>query len=349
MSLGSLLLSAALANPYLVQDPDGNHYLDVDSIPVVDIDLPEYEPESIVNGTPTDGYPNVVSLAGVANWGGYSFCSGTLIDPEWVVTAAHCVDEIPYMQSQGMDVYAVFGGDVYNAADDFIQMAGFEMHPDYNAAQLQYDIGLLQLSSPKNGVDLAVLNDEPVDSSWIGQEMVFVGYGITSDNGGGGGIKRVTEIPVQAYDSQFIQSYDPDTNLCSGDSGGAAFEQTAQGTLELAGVNSWVSPGCVGGSNGVTRVDMNIDWILTYVPNALLGGDGSGSNPGGGGGGGGSDPGIGEGDPSAYDRDLGTVKLPAKGEYPVGCACNSTTSGAIPVAGFVTVGLLLGLRRRQEA
>ena len=94
---------------------------------------------------------------------------------------------------------------------------------------------------------------------------------------------------------------------------------------------------------------MYIDWILGYVPDALLGGDGSGSNPGGGGEGGGSDPGIGNGDSSTYDRDLGSVRLPAKGEYPVGCGCSSTADGALPVAGFVTVGALLGLRRRRDA
>ena len=93
-----------------------------------------------------------------------------------------------------------------------------------------------------------------------------MGYGATSDNGGGSGTKRTADIPIYDYDSFLLYTYDPSgqQNVCYGDSGGAALWYDGSQYL-LAGVNSFVYPSCAQGAAGAGRVDSAISWIEEFV------------------------------------------------------------------------------------
>ena len=124
--------------------------------------------------------------------------------------------------------------------------------------------------------------------------------------------------------------------------------------MELAGINSYVSPQCEGGSNGVTRVDQHIAWIKDYVPNVLTAGSGEGSNPGDGSGTGASgddvfvDPGNANNDD--IDRGFSDVSRVTDGHYATGVRCNTSAASASGAAGlWVILGPLLTLFRRQRA
>ncbi|GEM_PF-2359788 len=265
-------------------------------------------PPPIVNGqiATTGQFPAVVALE--ACWGScFSYCSGTLVHEKWVVTAAHCVDAYKSYANSGYEMYVGIGERVGEMTDWDEGKAAYA-HPDYSSWSLAHDIGLVELVNGLTSVEPYPVNTDPLTNSWKGEDLTFVGFGVTSDNANDGGIKRWAKIPVHSFDATFVYGVDTqdNQNICYGDSGGAALEDLGDGIYELVGANSHVyswqysNSMCVGGGNGAARVDSHLDWILGYVdvggyepeaqePEGQDGGDdgSGGSGPGGGSGGGG--------------------------------------------------------------
>ncbi len=207
----------------------------------------------IVNGTPTSDYP----ATGVMINGGQSWCTGTVISPRKVLTAAHCVEN----QSPSQFTFA-FGPDAYQPQDE-IQVIAMTTHPQWDSQQLANDIAILTLASDA-GVAPIPLNPS-MDSSWIGTDLLLVGYGVSNGpNQTGGGVKRMVDVSVSQLTATTLR-YETTNgkSACNGDSGGPAF-LVQGGALTLVGVTSYGDQNCQ--QYGVyTRVDAFLDFIEAEI------------------------------------------------------------------------------------
>ena len=300
---------------------------------------------AIVGGTPTTGYPAVALLySEFSETDGAQLCTGTLITPRIILTAAHCVE---FPEGAPRQYVAYFGSDVVSDSDPqrigAINVAKYDFHPDWDINNLEggHDVGVVLLAEPADGIQPMPINHESL-AGHEGEQVHLVGWGRTNGDGEDFGIKRDVMSSLEGSDDLVMQYGSATANTCQGDSGGPNF-MTIGGVEVIAGITSYGNVGCDQFGVG-TRVDAFAD---SFIAQFVAANDPNGLPPSNGG-----DAGNGSGDGQGADGTAGgATPSPSEGAEPVSGGC-SAAGGAGPTSavGFALAALLLlaashGLRR----
>lgn len=202
---------------------------------------------AVTFGAETPAHPEVVALMQK----GVPRCTGTLIAPHVVLTAAHCMDLV-------YD-HLAFGADP-SAPDAKRVITTYRRHPAFDRTTLANDYALLLMRQPVDYVPAALADG--TEALAVGGVARVVGFGQT-EVADARFYARDGDAKIAAVEPSRLRLTPGPSQPCHGDSGGPVFVES-KGELVLTGVVSEGDARCLEYAN-VSRVDAQRAWIDAFV------------------------------------------------------------------------------------
>lgn len=204
------------------------------------------EISNIVNGKSAtkknENSHSVVAIIAEKNEG-RSLCTGTIISPEIVLTAAHCLDEIsPRLQ-------IVFNLNISKAGEkDLREGDSYVQHPHWNRHlnSGEGDIALIHFKGGlPGGYSPVVLANKSLKLK-IGQKVSMLGYGVTDglSEKGAGKLRETNSVVIDQHSSTEFITDGEISSVCFGDSGGPSFLKVNNEFIQWGVASSVLSRAC---------------------------------------------------------------------------------------------------------